>query len=645
MSIGFIKNFLKKRFKLRSGRSPFWANFHTLSQLNITKILKNHAILEKADGKRTGLFIDKYGYLFEINISMYITVTNINVGVEYAYSLFDSEKIGVDSYYIFDVLMYKNDITTNLEFKDRYELFKDINIKTGKKIIKSKKAYLYGIDYTTEKEFTAINKKIYVNTKYPYKLDGIIYVPMYDKYYSYAFKWKPPLEQTIDFFIKEIPTNNNTNDKEYYLFTNLFLRMKGMNAKQVQNLQKIAYEKVKLYKTFFPYLDFNNSKNFSMPMPFIIGDQNLSVVKINTVVDGANRVYADNKDIIIKDETVIEFYFDSKEKDKIRSWKPYRNRYDKTEIYDKQKKWGKFLGPNKYRTAVEIYTALSNPITLDMLTGNKKLEIKEDTQNYYKNLSLKNSKSSQIRSFHRKLKYYLYNTYINKGDNVLELAGGRGGDLNKLESQNVNFVLIVDIDNNGIIEAKHRSNKKKFKIDFLTENCSKNITKDIGKIIKANNIENFNTVNIQFALHYFFKTKTTFNNIFKNIDTYLIPGGYFVATFLDGNAVFNMLMNKKEVSFINNGKLIFKIIKKYRIAKIKDFGTKISVFGETIGEHIEYLVNFSVLKDFFIKHNYELVETKMFGDFDYNGVINGSERDYSFLNRYVVFRKKKKLDV
>ena len=219
------------------------------------------------------------------------------------------------------------------------------------------------------------------------------------------------------------------------------------------------------------------------------------------------------------------------------------------------------------------------------------------------------------------------------------MAGGRGGDLNKLESQNINFALIVDIDNDGIEEAKKRSSDKKFKIDFLTADCSKNITKDIEKIIKINDIPSFNVVSIQFALHYFFKTKTTFNNIFKNIDTHLTKNGYFIATFLDGDAVFNILKDQKDVSFMNKGKLIFKITKKYRVTKIKDFGTKISVFGETIEEHDEYLVNFEVLSSFFAKNNYELVETKMFSEYDYNGLIIGSERDYSFLNRYVVFKK------
>ena len=114
-----------------------------------------------------------------------------------------------------------------------------------------------------------------------------------------------------------------------------------------------------------------------------------------------------------------------------------------------------------------------------------------------------------------------------------------------------------------------------------------------------------------------------------------------MATFLDGDAVKNLLEKNKIHKFGS----IFEIQKKYdnkKVLKDKNFGHKINVIGETIGEHSEYLVFFETIKKEFEKKGYKLLQTGMFGDtqtIKKYKKMNNAEKGYSTLNRYIIFQK------
>ena len=81
---------------------------------------------------------------------------------------------------------------------------------------------------------------------------------------------------------------------------------------------------------------------------------------------------------------------------------------------------------------------------------------------------------------------------------------------------------------------------------------------------------------------------------------------------------------------------------KGKVLKDKNFGHKINVIGETIGEHSEYLVFFETIKKEFENKGYKLLQTGMFGDtqtIKKYKKMNNAEKGYSTLNRYIIFQK------
>ena len=249
----------------------------------------------------------------------------------------------------------------------------------------------------------------------------------------------------------------------------------------------------------------------------------------------------------------------------------------------------------------------------------------------------------QMRKFHNEIKTIMYTKYVKKGDNILEIGAGRGGDIHKLKKRGVNYVLMIDIDKAGLNEVKERNKKlvSDSKINTLFGNARNNLTKDISSKMKENNIKLFDVVSIQFAIHYFFETSKIFETFFKNINKYVKKEGIVMATFLDGDAVKNLLEKNKIHKFGS----IFEIQKKYdnkKVLKDKNFGHKINVIGETIGEHSEYLVFFETIKKEFEKKGYKLLQTGMFGDtqtIKKYKKMNNAEKGYSTLNRYIIFQK------
>ena len=60
------------------------------------------------------------------------------------------------------------------------------------------------------------------------------------------------------------------------------------------------------------------------------------------------------------------------------------------------------------------------------------------------------------------------------------------------------------------------------------------------------------------ALHYFLRSESSLDIIYKNIDHYLMDNGYVIFTFMDGKKVFDFLKTKK----LKKMNLIFGDLKK-----------------------------------------------------------------------------------
>jgi mRNA (guanine-N7-)-methyltransferase len=242
----------------------------------------------------------------------------------------------------------------------------------------------------------------------------------------------------------------------------------------------------------------------------------------------------------------------------------------------------------------------------------------------------------QMRKYHNQIKNEIYDTYT-PNKSILELAVGKGGDLNRLYNNNVKQVVGYDIDTNSIIEANSRL--LKYPVDF--QNKVSLLVKDLSTEVLQGNQE-FDVVSCMFALHYFFESEQTFNCLIKSIRINLKTGGIFMCTLFDGELV------KKRMSFPFNDQEHFNI--KLIHQTNSPFGNSINVsIKDNIETNInanynpdtEFLVNYTDFVTLMQINGFDLLESKLFNTYDHSKFkLTKTQKDISFLNRMYIFVKK-----
>ena len=179
-----------------------------------------------------------------------------------------------------------------------------------------------------------------------------------------------------------------------------------------------------------------------------------------------------------------------------------------------------------------------------------------DDDIYYNRISGKASGTRALRDFHNLFVKKLLITHVSKrGDTLIDLAVGKGGDIPKWINAKLKFVFGIDISRDNIQNrldgacARYLTYHKRFKVMpkalFVHGNSSVNIRNteailsEKGKQITnavfgigAKNIdelgkgvynaygigeEGFNVCSIQFAIHYMFETPQTLYNFLRNV--------------------------------------------------------------------------------------------------------------------------------
>jgi hypothetical protein len=198
----------------------------------------------------------------------------------------------------------------------------------------------------------------------------------------------------------------------------------------------------------------------------------------------------------------------------------------------------------------------------------------------------------------------------------------------------------------------------------------------------------FDISSCQFAMHYFFKTPETLKGFLKNLAECTKLGGYFIGTAYDGNAVFNMLKpfaRGHGDKIVEDGKKVWEISKDYDqttfVPDQSSLGYEIQVYQESINQHIsEYLVNFEYFNTMMERFGFQLADktrdlgdktfssgsglfsslfydmekqvketnknkTTKFNKFEFAQQMSNNEKKISFLNRYVIYRKIRNVDI
>ena len=292
--------------------------------------------------------------------------------------------------------------------------------------------------------------------------------------------------------------------------------------------------------------------------------------------NGVNYMLIEDRKESFEDGTIVEFKYD-KSKEKGYQWIPIRVRKKKTAEY----RAGKNNFGNAYHVANSVWRSIHNPVTEAMIRSGKNIPSQLVEDDVYYNRKSDSTITRALRDFHNLfVKRILILSVANRGDTLIDMTVGKGGDFPKWIAAKLSFVFGLDISKDNIQNringacARFLNYRKKWKSMplalFVSANSGLNIRgrsedgddcpacfTDKGKqITKAvfgegpkdeallgsgvykqygKGKDGFNIVSNQFSIHYFFKNKTVLNGFLRNVSECCKVGGYFIGTSYDGN--------------------------------------------------------------------------------------------------------------
>jgi hypothetical protein len=254
-----------------------------------------------------------------------------------------------------------------------------------------------------------------------------------------------------------------------------------------------------------------------------------------------------------------------------------------------------------------------------------------------------------MRKYHNIEKRTLISLYC-KNRSILDLGAGKGGDLSKYASANINRLILVEPDETKITD----------KDDGLYERLSKTNLKDgtplgsLTKIIKAKGEDTANifsqldysrvqVVSSFFSMTFLFESLDILRGFLTTVDSSLQEGGYFIGTMMSGEKAKELLRGRPENTPIKVTETIT-ITKGYSDDSEPSTGQKILIDIEgsaTVHQQYEYLSYFSILQEelrnlgFVLEFVYDFQPEQVY---DSKNMTQGT-KDFSKLNISFVFRK------
>ena len=537
----------------------------------------------------------------------------------------------------------------------------------------------------------------------PYKLDGIIYTGIEQKYtkdkrdQKYPiYKYKPPNINSIDVYItfqKNIETGGYLD-----IYDNSVGDLKDNKVYRIVN--------------FFVG---DNIGTKEVPVPFMKEEQNNEAYI--SLINGEIRDVDGN---FVQDSTVVEISYNNDPSiPHPYRWNILKTRWDKTEsVITLQKQYGNFkdVAQKIWKSIIEAVTINEIKNLADPLSYPKQQKILETRLNssiikserqqdiYYQKIT---NLAKKMRKYHNWLKSILIYTYCNpikeKRTSVLDIGCGQGGDILKFYHSRVGEYVGIDIDYNGLYSStngalsRYNKFKKQFpnfgKVQWIQMDASIefeanlqeakiiNMTKQNKLLIEKTFTKNkkFDVFSAQFSLHYLFDSEKSVENLIKNINNYLKIGGYIIITMFDALTIMKHLEEKNILTSYytdENGirNKFFEIVKKFD-GPLKDtVGQAIDVymawFMEEDKYETEYLVTPKLLNNTMKKAGCQLIETDLFSNLyylnqpyflnvieheenpknlkvykevaEYYGDLKGVDKEsrmYTFLNRYYIYQK------
>ena len=342
---------------------------------NLPTISVNYSITDKADGERYFLFCQSNSKAFLFNKhfqgkTIHFSKKNKNNKNADVYPFcVEGEYLrisGKPHFFIFDIFLLSgmNQITEKTQIERIAEIEKLLPLLNSAVgiTITLKKFYFYNKDFglSTKTSLYQIAKEVW-EKEHPYHLDGLIFTPQLENYNGKIFKWKPPEEKSIDFFIKfegTEPFSFSAGLSQQILNLSLYVSLsKNKDEHHLLDIQKILRE----------YPQYRRSNTF----PLLFQDENKHILGKTKLICDIKEINgfptAFCNDVPILHQTVVEFIWNNKDGHGNGPWIPIKVRKDKTQDFLLAQEKGEFRGPNAYKTAIDTWKGIQEEFPLALL--------------------------------------------------------------------------------------------------------------------------------------------------------------------------------------------------------------------------------------------------------------------------------------
>ncbi|KAG5000828.1 hypothetical protein AAZX31_08G207000 [Glycine max] len=222
-----------------------------------------------------------------------------------------------------------------------------------------------------------------------------------------------------------------------------------------------------------------------------------------------------------------------------------------------------------------------------------------------------------LKKLNNWIKSVLIQLYARRGDAVLDLACGKGGDLIKWDKAKIGYYVGIDIAEGSIKDcrtryngdADHHQRRKKFTFPARLI-CGDCYEVRLDKVLADD--APFDLCSCQFALHYSWSTEVRARQALANVSALLRPGGIFIGTMPDANVIIKKLREAEGLTFGNSVYWV-RFDEEFSDKKFKSsspFGIKYTFHLEDAVDCPEWIVPFHIFKSLAEEYDFELVFAK-----------------------------------
>ncbi len=163
----------------------------------------------------------------------------------------------------------------------------------------------------------------------------------------------------------------------------------------------------------------------------------------------------------------------------------------------------------------------------------------------------------EVHSLHNWLKEQQYRLHVRRGDVLLEVCGGKGGDLSKVARAGARALVLVDLSEASVGEARRRASQLRgafrehceFVVgDVLTSDfwASRAVERAFvlsvrPKGARFEGVIRFSAIACQFALHYAFRSRESAELLFTEVASRLANNGIFFGIVANGDVIASKL--------------------------------------------------------------------------------------------------------